>query len=85
MELRLFVLIALTVLFQGQSQGQLVPGLRTGLVPVLENGQIRVVQYLDIASTVTPETVKEQFSRRHLTLAKPLKTGSSAQANLPNW
>ncbi|XP_033249793.1 uncharacterized protein LOC117189027 [Drosophila miranda] len=85
MELRLFVLIFLTGLFQGQCQsnGQVVPGLRVGLVPVLENGQIRAVQYLEIASTVTPESVKEQFSRRHMTLAKPLKIGATAQTNLP--
>ncbi|XP_034129649.1 uncharacterized protein LOC117584713 [Drosophila guanche] len=89
MKLRLFLLIsALTIFFQGQiqaqTQGQLVTGLRTRLVPVLENGQIRVVKFLEMART-DREMVKEQFSRRQMNLAKPLKSGARAQTDLPNW
>ncbi|XP_050745202.1 uncharacterized protein LOC108032883 [Drosophila biarmipes] len=62
----------------------LLPGLRHRQIPVLDRGQIRVVQYLDAASTVTPEVVRDQFSRRFTTLAKPLINGAAPQTSLPN-
>lgn len=61
----------------------LIPGMRTRLTPVLENGQIRPVPFLEQASTVTPESLNDQFSRRFMTLAKPLVSGTPPQATLP--
>ncbi|XP_017099704.2 uncharacterized protein [Drosophila bipectinata] len=63
----------------------LIPGLRVRQIPVLTNGQIQPVPYLEQASTVTPDSVREQFSRRGMTLAKPLVSGTPAQAKLPDW
>ncbi|XP_017081605.1 uncharacterized protein LOC108114932 [Drosophila eugracilis] len=84
MKLHLLLLVGLLGLTIVQCQ-ILLPGLRVRQVPVLENGQIRVVQYLDAASTVTPEVVKDQFSRRFTTLAKPLISGAPPQTSLPNF
>eukprot|EP00099_Drosophila_melanogaster_P005991 NP_001246925.1 uncharacterized protein Dmel_CG14664, isoform A [Drosophila melanogaster] len=83
MRLHLIPLVGLLALIMAQSQ-VLLPGLRVRQVPVLEMGQIPVVQYLDAASTVTPELVKDQFSRRFTTLAKPLVSGAAPQTSLPN-
>ncbi|KAH8324162.1 hypothetical protein KR074_000929 [Drosophila pseudoananassae] len=63
----------------------LIPGLRVRQIPVLTNGQIQPVPYLEQASTVTPDSVREQFSRRGMTLAKPLVSGTPAQTKLPDW
>ncbi|XP_016926033.2 uncharacterized protein [Drosophila suzukii] len=83
MKLYLPILVGLLGLAMVHCQ-VLVPGLRHRQVPVLDNGQIRVVQYLDAASTVTPEVLKDQFSRRFTTLAKPLISGAAPQTSLPN-
>ncbi|EDV47850.1 uncharacterized protein LOC6552295 [Drosophila erecta] len=83
MRLHLILLAGLLTVITVQSQ-VLLPGLRVRQIPVLEQGQIRVVQYLDAASTVTPELVKDQFSRRFTTLAKPLISGAAPQTSLPN-
>ncbi|EDW54912.1 uncharacterized protein LOC6613910 [Drosophila sechellia] len=83
MRLHLIPLVGLLALIMAQSQ-VLLPGFRVRQVPVLDMGKIRVVQYLDAASTVTPELVKDQFSRRFTTLAKPLVSGAAPQTSLPN-
>ncbi|XP_039491020.1 uncharacterized protein LOC120451415 [Drosophila santomea] len=83
MRLQSILLVGLLALIMVQSQ-VLLPGLRVQQVPVLENAKIRVVQYLDAASTVTPDLVKDQFSRRFTTLAKPLVSGAAPQTRLPN-
>ncbi|XP_017119515.1 uncharacterized protein LOC108140959 [Drosophila elegans] len=81
MMLHLLLLIGLLGSIQSQV---LLPGLRVLRVPVLDKGQIQVVEFLDAASTVTPETVRDQFSRRFMTLAKPLIAGAAPQTSLPN-
>nr|XP_017009942.2 uncharacterized protein LOC108066090 [Drosophila takahashii] len=83
MKLHLTVLVGILGLTMVHCQ-ILLPGLRVRQVPVLDKGQIQVVQYLDAASTVTPELVKDQFSRRFTTLAKPLISGAAPQTSLPN-
>ncbi|KAH8281901.1 hypothetical protein KR054_003968 [Drosophila jambulina] len=82
MRLHLVLLVVLLISAFVQCQ-VLVPGLRTRQVPVLENGQIRPVPYLEMASTVTPESLRNQFSMRFMTLAKPLVAGTPPQATLP--
>ncbi|XP_017044087.1 uncharacterized protein LOC108090101 [Drosophila ficusphila] len=84
MRLHLLLLLVGLLLSAGVQSQVLLPGLRVRQVPVLENGQIRAVQYLDAASTVTPELVRDQFSRRFMTLAKPLISGTPPQTSLPN-
>ncbi|KAH8344135.1 hypothetical protein KR084_004993 [Drosophila pseudotakahashii] len=83
MRLHLTVLVGILGLAMVHCQ-ILLPGLRVRQVPVLDKGQIQVVQFLDAASTVTPELVKDQFSRRFTTLAKPLISGTAPQTSLPN-
>ncbi|KAH8298185.1 hypothetical protein KR018_010578 [Drosophila ironensis] len=83
--MRLHLLLLSVVLVSSLVQAQvLVPGLRWSQIPVLTNGQIQPVPYLESASTVTPDSVREAFSRRGMNLAKPLVSGTPAQTRLPN-
>ncbi|XP_030378846.1 uncharacterized protein LOC115627341 [Scaptodrosophila lebanonensis] len=54
--------LVLAAFLAPSSYGQVVyPGIRVRQIPVLSNGQIQTVQFLDTATPVTPQMVQQQL------------------------